>query len=106
MSARIERLALRLLPFHFTVLYQPGISNIADPLSRLCTGNSGGFVNDAVSYVYFVARGSVPRAMDPKEVENASDSDSENDSVLTTDTSDSINYSVLTTVRFDMKTGT
>lgn len=34
--ARIERWKLRLMSYDYQVIYQPGKSNIADPLSRLC----------------------------------------------------------------------
>lgn len=38
-SARIERWVLRLQTYDYKVVYKPGKSNIADPLSRLCTGS-------------------------------------------------------------------
>ena len=38
-SARIERWVIRLQPYDFRVVYAPGQSNVADPLSRLLCQN-------------------------------------------------------------------
>lgn len=38
--ARIERWVLRLQSYNYKVIYKPGKSNIADPLSRLCRNTS------------------------------------------------------------------
>ena len=37
--ARIERWVIRLQPYDFRVVYAPGQSNVADPLSRLLSQN-------------------------------------------------------------------
>ena len=35
-TPRLERWSLRLEPYNFEIIYKPGESNIADPMSRLC----------------------------------------------------------------------
>ncbi|CAB3244910.1 unnamed protein product [Arctia plantaginis] len=61
--ARIERWVLRLQTYDYKVIYKPGKSNIADPLSRLCRatnsqeGSLGGeyHVNQIVQYARPIA---------------------------------------------------
>ena len=66
-------------PYKFKVLYEPGPSNIADPLSRLA-GNlktSGSHSAEAEEYVRFVAINATSCAMTTREVEEASAIDEE-----------------------------
>ena len=77
--ARIERWVLRMQPYKFKVKYEPGPSNIADPLSRL-VGNlktSSSHSAEAEEYVRFVAINATPCAMTTREVEEASAIDEE-----------------------------
>ena len=55
-SARIERWVIRLQPYDFRVVYAPGQSNVADPLSRLLSQNeTASHQHGAGEYVRFVA---------------------------------------------------
>ena len=77
--AHIERWVLRMQPYKFKVKYEPGPSNIADPLSRL-VGNlktSSSHSAEAEEYVRFVAINATPCAMSTQEVEEASGIDEE-----------------------------
>ena len=77
-SARLERWVLRLQPYEFKVVYQPGPQNIADPLSRLLPhGVSKSEQNETEDYVRFVATMSTPRALSTREIERASAADKE-----------------------------
>ena len=72
--ARTERWVLRMQPYKFKVKYEPGSSNIADPLPRL-VGNlktSSSHSAEAEEYVGFVAINATPCAMTTREVEEAS----------------------------------
>ena len=74
LCGRIERWVLRMQPYKFKVKYEPGPSNIADPLSRL-VGNlktSSSLSAEAKEYVRFVAINATPCAMTTREVEEAS----------------------------------
>ena len=67
--ARIERWVLRMQPYKFKVKYEPGPSNIADPLSRL-VGNLETISShsaEAKEYVRFVAINATPCAMNTRE---------------------------------------
>ena len=66
-------------PYKFKVKYEPGPSNIADPLSRL-VGNlktSSSHSAEAKEYVRFVAINATPCAMSTRKVEEASAIDEE-----------------------------
>ena len=77
--ARIERWLLRMQPYKFKVKYEPGLSNIAYPLSRL-VGNlktSSSHSAEAKEYVRCLAINATPCAMTTREVEEASAIDEE-----------------------------
>lgn len=53
-TPRLEKWSLRLQPYDFSLIYEPGASNIADPISRLCYSNNSvpkKGVDDAGEYV-------------------------------------------------------
>ena len=82
-SARIERWVLRMQPYTYTVRYVKGRSNIADALSRLLpkTENDESILNIEQAYIRFLAENATPSAMTTREIERASDEDSELQSV-------------------------
>lgn len=74
--ARIERWVLRLQSFDFKVVYKPGKSNIADPLSRLCKiGGSTPYNNE--DYVQQIVEYARPKAVTLSEINEHSSTDSE-----------------------------
>ena len=64
-TPRFERWSLILQPYEFELIYEPGASNIADPMSRLCTlaDFPPKVVDDSGEYVLMVGEESVPRAV-------------------------------------------
>ena len=83
-SARIERWVLRLQPFNFRVVYVKGKNNIADPLSRLIPENKR--CNEGITLqksqleelsVRMVVKNVTPKALTPRQIERATDLDSE-----------------------------
>lgn len=77
-SARIERWVIRLQPYDFRIVYAPGQSNIADPLSRLLSRNKAtSYEHGAEEYVQFAAISATPAALITREVEEASAVDEE-----------------------------
>lgn len=77
--ARIERWVLRLQSFKYTVIYQPGKMNIADPLSRLCDTNSTEqeFDEETEHYVSLIATYAAPIAVRLSEIDEISKTDDE-----------------------------
>lgn len=76
--ARIERWVVRLQSYKATVVYRPGKSNIADPLSRLAiTDNVTGKTFDefAEHYVAWVTSNALPVALKITEIAQASEAD-------------------------------
>lgn len=79
-SPRIERWKLRLMSYDFKIMYRPGKSNIADPLSRLCqscpdTGPS--FDEECERIVRLVGVESCPNALSMDEIVIATKQDPE-----------------------------
>lgn len=74
--ARIERWVLRLQAYNYKVYYRPGKSNIADPLSRLCTGSPDYSLED-VHHINQIVQYAVPLALTLKSIVEASDNDNE-----------------------------
>ena len=79
LCVRIERWVLRLQSHDFKVVYSPGKSNIADPLSRLLPKDAKVIVHqhEAEEYVRFVTVNATPKALTTREIEEASVSDKE-----------------------------
>ena len=76
--ARIERWVIRLQPYDFRVVYAPGQSNVADPLSRLVRRNkAANHQHGAEEYARFAAISATPAPLTTREVEEASTVDEE-----------------------------
>lgn len=75
--ARLERWVMRLMSYKFTVIYKPGKTNIADPLSRLAiseeTPSNNG--NEADCYVKWILSQSEPKAIKLREIDEKSKND-------------------------------
>ena len=78
--ARIERMALRLSQFDYTIIHQPGASNIADYYSRHPSGGQGSdFLEEvrAEQYINAIVRDILPMALKLSEVIDATKEDKE-----------------------------
>ena len=74
-TPRLERWSLRLQPYDFQIVYEPGASNIADPMSRLSVSSDlPEAIVDAKDYIGMVSVDAVPHAMSWDEIQVASDS--------------------------------
>lgn len=76
--ARIERWVIRLQSYKATVVYRPGKSNIADPLSRLAITDSivgKSFDDCAEHYIAWIVSNAIPVALKLNEIEQASEVD-------------------------------
>lgn len=83
--ARIERWVLRLQSYKYKVMFRPGKSNIADPLSRLaCSAPSTLGCNlskVSTDYVNWVIDNAEPKAVKITEIESVSAKDADIDAV-------------------------
>ena len=75
-STRIQRWALRLQQYNYTIKYRPGTGNPADFLSRAPTSNSPD-QSVAEEYVYFVGEMAIPRTIQLYEIQEATMKDEE-----------------------------
>lgn len=75
--ARIERWVLRLMSYKFTVVYIPGKTNIADPLSRLIKQTNGSIDinNRTEQYIQWILSYAEPKAIKLDEIEEQSAND-------------------------------
>lgn len=74
--ARIERWVLRLQSYNYKIVYRPGKSNIADPLSRLCVKNHREDF-DKTDHVNQIVEYARPVAIPLQEIERVSAQDPE-----------------------------
>lgn len=84
--ARIERWVVRLQSYKARVIYRPGKSNIADPLSRLAIIDNvpGKTFDECIEhYVSWVAANASPVAIKLTEIEDAPETDKEIQAVRT-----------------------
>ena len=73
---RIERWALRLQPYQFTIVHMAGKTNPADILSRLPLDNQPFRERDiAEEYINYVASNAVPKALSLEQIETATAAD-------------------------------
>ena len=73
-TPRLERWSLRLQPYDFQIVYEPGASDIADPMSRLpVSSDLPEVVDDAKDYIGMLSVDAVPHAMLWGEIQVASD---------------------------------
>ena len=80
--ARIERWALRLQQYDFTVKYRKGDGNPADVLSRMPLPTQRQKVNVADEYVNFIAAHSIPKSMTYQEIQSATQADQQLQAVI------------------------
>ena len=78
LCACIEGWVICLQPYDFRVVYAPGQSNVADPLSLLVRRNkAANHQHGAEEYVRFAAISATPAALTTRQVEEASTVDEE-----------------------------
>lgn len=77
--ARIERWVIRLMSYKFKVVYKPGKTNIADPLSRLFkqVGAPLKATNDTEKYIHWIVSFAEPKAIKIDEIDELSTQDDE-----------------------------
>ncbi|CAB3985042.1 Transposon Tf2-9 poly, partial [Paramuricea clavata] len=81
-SARLERWRLRLQEYDFHVIYRPGPSNLADPLSRLPKDGKEGSKRSnmeacADRYVHYMTQAQTPNAMKLEDIQRETLADPE-----------------------------
>lgn len=74
-STRAEGWALRLQPYDFEIKHIPGISNIADPLSRLCKSLDKPYSEESEHFLCFVEES--PPALSRQIIAKATETDQE-----------------------------
>ena len=77
LSARHERLSLRLTPYKFIAKHIDGLTNIADYPSRHPEGSCARIANTEEEYVNFIVDFSLPKALTLKEISEATQQDEE-----------------------------
>ena len=84
-NARLERWALKLQPYDFTITYSPGKTNPADYLSRhlLTTTGPSTASDHAEEYIAFLAHHTTPKAITTSEVKQHTRQDSTLQAVMT-----------------------
>lgn len=78
--ARIERWVLRLQSYNYKIVYRPGKSNIADPLSRLCSSeySSVDYLCEGIdNYINQIIEHSRPIAVPLEDIKKNSSQDTE-----------------------------
>lgn len=73
--ARIERWVLRLQSFDYEVVYEPGITNLADALSRLSPSEPKSFDDEGEEYIQLIIKSPAPIAVAPEEIVSESQKD-------------------------------
>ena len=75
--ARIERWRLRLIPYRYSLIYQPGKNdlNSVDYLSRH-PHHKPEKDNAAEAYISYVVQNTIPKSITPEEVKKATEEDS------------------------------
>lgn len=74
--ARIERWVLRLQSYKYRVIYKPGKTNIADPLSRLCSHSVSSIQEEDV-HVHQIVENSRPVTISMEDIIDSSKNDQE-----------------------------
>ena len=73
-TPQLERWSLRLQPYDFQIVYEPGASHTADPMSRLpVSSDLPEVIDDAKDYIGMLSVDAVPHAMLWDEIQIASD---------------------------------